>query len=89
MELYRFRIVRFTLGIAVVIAVIQILTTLHFSSIHSGGTGNLLRAKTKRGELHSTLGVEDQWSGAISRRGDTNDPQKRVSRTVVVVVFRS
>ena len=50
MGLYRRRIVRFILGIAVLIAVIQILTTLHFSSIYNGDDPRISRKKTRRNE---------------------------------------
>lgn len=62
MGLYRRRIVRFILGIAVFIAVVQILTTLHFSSIYTNDSAGVLRQKTRRNELrtyqHNVLSEE-------------------------------
>ena len=51
MGLYRRRIVRLILGIAVLIAVIQILTTLHFSSNYNGDDPRISRKKTRENEV--------------------------------------
>ena len=48
MGLYRRRIVRFLLGIIVFIAIVQILSTLHFSSITTGDFRTISRKEVRR-----------------------------------------
>lgn len=63
MGLYRRRIIRFILGIAVFIAIVQILTTLHFSSVYNGDVPDITRKKWGDiNELHASsasVNIED------------------------------
>lgn len=89
MGLYRARLVRFFLGTVVVIAIIQILTTLHFSSIHGNEATSLIQARetrTKRNQPESTTSQVDQGQGKtavnVQREAQTRVIRNRVSRRI-------
>lgn len=90
MGLYRARLVRFFLGIAVLIAIVQILTTLHFSSIH-GNEASLFQGgeRTKRSQLESTTSPVDHGQRKTAANGKPKEreaekrvPRNRVSRRI-------
>lgn len=89
MGLYRRRIVRFILGIAVFLAIVQILTTLHFSSIHNDEVLVNLPQKTRRNELQSSLHsvLEDSTIARTTQEFDLRNSRVSTSGFVVERVY--